>query len=250
MTKRSLAFKWSAETLCQTRVYMWTFTRIQADDMDVSRKAWNHLLVVLKRTIPGWSCIRVFERHPGQIGANGEERSHGLHVHAIVPKFVSWKLVRGVCRCVGGWGRCRVDLFKNDEDAIQYCSKYLSKKREPWAKGWRLWACCNVPGYTRLKDVTKTSLETMVWGWLKSFAWWERLNWSQRSFIANRSIWQVRASGVEMTPQGPSLEAVRNIRRSVSEVQTAFMEGMHQVWRKAGEKLHLGAMYFSINAHD
>lgn len=130
----------------QGRCYLWTFTFRDAVDYTALRKAWNRLLTYLRRRMPLWEGVRVYEVHPGKYG----EFSHGLHVHVVSNRRHDAHTVWDAARAAG-WGRCHVVRVKKDR--LYYVSKYLAKSRPPALAGWRLHATFGMKQRTRLADI-------------------------------------------------------------------------------------------------
>lgn len=150
------------------RCYLWTFTLGEAEDYDLTRIRWNRLLTYLKRRLPAWAGVRVYEVHPGRYG----EFSHGLHVHCICNKFHDVDLVRSVAKSAQ-WGR--VHVLRVRKGAEYYVAKYLRKARPDALKGWRLHATFGLPVRTRLADIivesARASLMRLAHKWHKTAAW-------------------------------------------------------------------------------
>jgi len=134
-----------AKLAAHGRCYLWTFTMREAVAYETTRKAWNRLLTYLKRRLPRWSGMRVYEVHPGRHG----EYSHGLHVHVLTNKWFKIDPVLDACRAAG-WGRTNVIRIPQGREG--YIGKYLSKERPPALKGVRLLGYFGLPERSRLGD--------------------------------------------------------------------------------------------------
>jgi len=157
------------------RLYLWTFTRRECESLNESRAEWNKLLIYLRRKLPAWSGIRVFECHPGKWG----EFSHGLHVHVLCNAFHDVNLVREAARNAD-WGRIHVRRIKANR--WSYVAKYLFKPRIAAFKGWRLWSCFNMPERSRMKDIIIDTLRSRLfsYGFIKYGKYWRGLRWGEK----------------------------------------------------------------------
>jgi hypothetical protein len=163
MKKSKVAFLLSAERhTLKKRSYLWTFTQPEAIDYVAFRIAWNRLLTMLKRAVPGFQGLRVYEVHPGTSHAP-EGFSHGLHVHALCNQRYEITIIRAICK-KAGWGRVHVRRANKGMGA--YLAKYLTKKRPPALKGWRLWAPFGGLDSTKVSDIEVDSFFSRIWRWL------------------------------------------------------------------------------------
>jgi len=163
------------------RGYLWTFTFAECLPVLELRSRWNHLLTLLRRALPNWCGVRVYEEHPGKY----EGLTHGLHVHVITNRFFDVTVILGLARS-SGWGRINVKRIK--KGAERYVAKYLGKRRPAGYKGWRLWASFG-GGFrrTRVADIVVDSFQATVARYLaarlgSSF----RLTWEERQIIVSR----------------------------------------------------------------
>lgn len=109
-------------------VYLWTFTRVEADPVAVSCVEWNKLSKRLVREC-GLYGVRVYELHPG---------GHGLHVHLVTGRRFDVGAVRAVVDRLG-WGR--LDVKRVPWKRRHYVAKYVTKAaRAGELAGRRLWA--------------------------------------------------------------------------------------------------------------
>jgi len=115
------------------RLYLWTFTRAEVEDYLEIRRHWNRLLTYLRRRLPNWRGVRVYEVHPGR----WNEYSHGLHVHVVCNCFHDVNVIRNVAKSAR-WGRVHVTRVRPGSE--MYVGKYIGKKRPEALKGWRLQA--------------------------------------------------------------------------------------------------------------
>jgi hypothetical protein len=159
------------------RCYLWTFTRRDAEDYIKTRGAWNKLLTYLRRRLPEWSGVRVYEVHPGKWG----EFSHGLHVHVVCNKFFCVDEVRAATKSAG-WGRVHVARVRKGSE--HYVTKYLRKKRPAALKSWRLSAVFGMPDRTRLADCFCDSLRARLMRVVHR--WHKRLTWGGKLETVNR----------------------------------------------------------------
>lgn len=172
------------------RSYLWTFTFADAVDYLALRSAWNRLLTALQRRLPAWSGVRVYEVHPGKWG----EFSHGLHVHVVTNARFEVDTVRGVAEACG-WGRVHVvrQKYSMREVLAHYLAKYLSKKRPFALKGWRLWACFNMPDRVRLGDIVIDSLRSNLLRIAHQTGLVDGMDWGSLNRVVARWEWQVVA---------------------------------------------------------
>jgi len=171
--RRLLCFQSNIDRLSKHgRCYLWTFTRLEAEDFLTTRAEWNKLLTYLRRSLPAWAGVRVYEVHPGKWG----EFSHGLHVHAITNKFHDVNEVRQACK-TAGWGRCHVVRCRKGSE--YYIGKYLRKQRPESLRGWRLHATFGLQTRTRLADIVcegvRASLMRYICRAAPGLGWCEKL---------------------------------------------------------------------------
>lgn len=207
MIKSKTAYLLTAQALTKKkRSYLWTFTQREAIDYEAFRKAWNRLLTYLKRALPEWGGIRVYEVHPGPGCGAPEGFSHGLHAHVLCNSFFDVRIVRAVAN-KAGWGR--VHVAKASKGKGEYLAKYLDKKRPPALKGWRLWAPFGNIDRTRVSDVEVDSFYARVWRWLAKGEEWDSLNYHQKCTRARQTWWLWGVNGydtdAEGIKQGPAL---------------------------------------------
>ncbi len=140
-------------------MYFWTFTLPTRLHPVVGAAMWGELCRELKRSL-GFRGVRVFELHPG---------GHGLHVHVVTPDFIDVRAVLPICERLG-WGRVGVEEWdKSDEEkAIRYMTKYLTKQIKSWCgsslKGVRWWGVFGkVSDSVRVKDCSVESPRRRIW---------------------------------------------------------------------------------------
>jgi len=170
------------------------------------RRRWNNLLRRLKRLHPDWSGLRVFEEHPGGFWG----RSHGMHVHCVTNARFEVAPIRA--RCIReGWGRCHVIRWKskNGTTAGAYLAKYLTKKRPPHLKGWRLWAAFNLPNYTRVAQVKRECQYSFIWRYLSGREDFACQGYFEKSRRVSEIAWRSVAEGITWDANGPSLVHAR-----------------------------------------
>lgn len=149
---------------------LWTFTRIWAEDYDVTREAWNSLLTMLRKAFPAFCGVRVYEVHPGKqirLPKRFEDVSHGLHVHVVTNKFFSWHKLKAICAKSKGWGKPHVQWREKALEAAAYLAKYLTKARPDALTGWRLWASFGRFEKIRRSDIPVESYLSRVWRYLQ-----------------------------------------------------------------------------------
>jgi len=156
------ALRFSVLTLVKqsSHVYMWTFTFKEALPPRVASKAWKLFQKKLVYQYPDLGGVRVFELHPGW-RQDGEERSHGIHVHMITSMYLDVNKIRGLLNVE--IGRIHVVEAKDLSDPGKlagYLSKYVSKAfldRDNCMKRMRLWGVFGTlkPSYTKVKDVQR-----------------------------------------------------------------------------------------------
>jgi len=191
MVSRALfTFKSNVASLSRGRSYLWTFTFADSVDYVALRVAWNRLLTALRRRLPKWAGVRVYEVHPGRWGL----LSHGLHVHVVANAWHDVRLVREVAECCG-WGRVHVKRQRGTAKEVLggYLAKYLAKRRPFALKGWRLWACFNMPDRTRLADVKIDSLRSNLLRIAYQTGVVDGYDWGTVGRIVARWEWQVVA---------------------------------------------------------
>lgn len=189
LSRRLFAFRENARRLIEKegRLYLWTFTLPSRMEPRYGAKKWNNLLHSLRKHVPDWSGIRVFERHPGGgsgflsfiPGAVQSDESHGLHVHFLCSRFYDISLVLNACKR-SGWGRVHVVRVRGGKEgkrrAADYLAKYLHKKRHPSMKGIRLVGHVNMPEKITLRDVLITGHTKDLWDAAKDLPGWHSLN--------------------------------------------------------------------------
>lgn len=191
LNRRLVAFRSNAKKLCGLtgRLYLWTFTLPVKMHPKEASKAWSALLRRLRRWVPDWTGIRVFERHPGKSALQcffpeGQvDDSHGMHVHFLATRYYWVEEIRAACRA-SGWGRVHVVRVKGDSaermKAAEYLAKYLCKKRHPDLAGLRLVGYVGYKDATRLKDVESTGWHCDLWSAAKEIPGWNALNFFGR----------------------------------------------------------------------
>lgn len=182
-SRKLIAFQSNCRQLCARtgRLYFWTFTLPTKIPVKDAAKMWARLADYLKRHVPGFAGVRVFEEHPGRAffsllyGVSFGE-SHGLHVHFLSTRFYDVSLVRHVAQNLG-WGRIHVKrVDQNRERVANYMAKYLSKKRPENLKGMRLVGYVGMGGTrTRHKDVRFYGHIQDCWAAAKHFPYFEQL---------------------------------------------------------------------------
>jgi len=157
--------------------YFWTFTFEDALPPREASRRWDRFSVALRRKYTTLRGVRVYEWHPGHIGAVTDDgnlisHSHGLHIHLVANLWLPVDQVRKIAkRC--GFGRIhvkRIDDLTNPDRIACYVAKYLRKglsDRHPCLKNMRLWAnWANWKG-TKCKDIVKYTPFTWFWGLCK-----------------------------------------------------------------------------------
>lgn len=99
----------------------------------------------LKRKIPAFGGVRVYEMHPG---------GHGVHIHAVIPNYIAVQLVRSISQ-KHGFGRIHVRALNGNAEQIgRYLSKYFAKgKRCAEFFRKRIWACFGTYEGTKCKEI-------------------------------------------------------------------------------------------------
>jgi len=182
--KRFLAFMDNVNAIAKGgRLYLWTFTFADAVDYTALRVAWNRLLTYLRRKLPDWSGIRIYEVHPGKWDV-----SHGLHVHVTCNRRHDVNLVRAVCKSAG-WGRVHVKRLRAKDRF--YAGKYLAKMKRPAAlRGWRLVGNFNLKGATRLIDIFVNGLRPSLFRLGHATGLFNGLKWSEKMALVASWSWQ------------------------------------------------------------
>lgn len=123
----------------------WTFTFKKAKNAQEASAAWAKLLRKLKKEVPNFGGVRVYEMHPG---------GHGVHIHVVIPSYVNVGLVRKYAEPFG-FGRVHVAALNgNPEQVARYLAKYLAKgKRSGEFFRKRVWACVGAYEGVRCKDI-------------------------------------------------------------------------------------------------
>jgi len=182
MSKRHCYVTFNASVLARDgRLYMWTFTRIKQDAFLVMRAEWNKLLTYLRRRLPDWCGLRVYEVHPGRCGY-----SHGLHVHVLTNRFFDVRLVRAVCKSAG-WGR--VHVLRIAGERAGYVAKYLGKKRPEALKGWRMVATFGAFDRTRFADIVVHTLRASLFRRAALAGFFRDLSFGERCTLISRWEW-------------------------------------------------------------
>jgi len=209
------------------RLYLWTFTLSDCVAYLDLRIAWNRLLTYLKRQLPSWAGVRVYEVHPGK----WNEFSHGLHVHVVCNKFHKVDLIRDVAKSAR-WGRVHVQRLRPGTE--YYAGKYLSKERPPALKGWRLQATFGMPlGFrTRLCDIVCESMRDSLFRIGHALDAFRGLGWQEKLSTVATWHWQIVAGeslfmpsvrghrcSAELRPRADSLNyplRVRSVAQAVA----------------------------------
>lgn len=204
ISKRLFCFQSNMNSLCTNRrTYLWTFTLpsldgnpvyvrksageyVLAEGYKAMRVLWNRCLTYIRRRCPEWAGMRVYEVHPGAWG----EFSHGLHVHVVANKFHDINLVRGAAQAAG-FGR--VHVVKRRHSMGFYLSKYLSKPRPDALRGWRMWACFNMPGRSLISDIVIDSLRGNLFRLGHSTGAFVSLGWADKAALVGKWVWQTVA---------------------------------------------------------
>jgi hypothetical protein len=160
MSKSKAAFQFAAQTLGQQSLFMWTFTFKEVLDIKDTRKRWNYLLTLLRRTWPKLAGLRVFELHD----------THGLHVHLITNRWIDVNQARVLAK-KAGWGR--IHVMRTPPERASYLAKYLGKERPECFKGWRLWAGFGDWKWTKVKDVFFDCAFTRIYRACKAWLGWQ-----------------------------------------------------------------------------
>lgn len=163
-TKSRTALEFSVQKLVQGlkdrgskfKGTFWTFTFVEAHDADQVSSPWRAAMRELKRKIPNFGGVRVYEMHPG---------GHGVHIHAIIPSYIRVELVRAIMQKFG-FGRIHVVALNGNAEQIgRYLAKYFSKaKRRVEFFRKRLWACFGAYDGVKVKDVV---IRTHFTEWFK-----------------------------------------------------------------------------------
>lgn len=177
--KSNWAFRFTCEYLYDRGdVWLWTFTfKEKMDDKHIGfayRKFQQDIVRLFHGNVGG---VRVFEPHPG---------GHGLHVHALLNRWVPVGKVRRLAR-KHGLGRVNVKQVK-DRGTIDYLAKYLTKNGLPVQKGVRKWAPFGSVRKVRVRAVHVESSETEH---MKVLAAGKKLSFTQ--YLSNLKY--VRATG-------------------------------------------------------
>jgi len=128
MNKSQAAFTWTCENMMSVTgtLYMWTFTFEKVYPAWHYSRLWNRFVQDWRDIVPlGCEGVRVVQMH----------KRHGFHYHALVSHFIPaarmWKIARK-------HGMEMIDVFDTrkgrrgskrvytPEEAIAYCSRYLS----------------------------------------------------------------------------------------------------------------------------
>lgn len=159
------------EALGEGDLFFWTFTLRECLPVLEARKAWNKALTYIRRALPDFCGVRVFELHPG---------GHGLHVHVVTNSRFAVQVIRKALKRTG-WGRIHVKRIKRSKrkNLAAYLAKYLGKAGRPRClKGWRLWAPFGPWQHCRCKDVEWDSTPRRIFNWLmENYLGWETLSW-------------------------------------------------------------------------
>ncbi len=171
------------------RQYLWTFTLPKEVPSRDGARMWHKLHYKLLRWVPGWSCVRVFERHPGRSRGEaflgpppGRDDSHGLHVHCISTRFYWVADVRSAC-IAAGWGRVHVRRIRTHHDrekVANYLAKYLQKKRHESLRGLRLVGYSGIKDVVRHRDIVFTGHHADLWNAARRLHGWHGLNFFGR----------------------------------------------------------------------
>lgn len=191
LSRRLLCLRANIDRLDRRRCYLWTFTFGEAVPYEELRERWNRLLTYLRRRLPNWSGIRVYEVHPGKWG----EYSHGIHVHVVCNKRHDVALIWQTAK-QAGWGRVHVTVC--NKGAAHYVAKYLAKARPDCLKGWRLWACFNMPARTRMADILIDTPRAKLMRLGHSSGAFTGLGWMEKQSLVAKWAWQ-RIAGVPLS---------------------------------------------------
>lgn len=128
-TKTQTAFRWTVEDLFEhsQRVYLWTFTLVEAMPSWWIGPTWQKLQDWLRATYFQPQGVRVFEWH----------RDHGLHIHMLVNRRIGVNELRRFARRLG-FGR--IHVVRANLGAALYLAKYLGKDRGKIPFSGRAWA--------------------------------------------------------------------------------------------------------------
>jgi len=189
-TPSFLAFTATVERLTEGRLYLWTFTFKEVVVPVEVRQRWNRLLTYLRRRLPAWCGIRVYELHPGRWG----EFSHGLHIHVVTTRFQDIRVVLHQAR-LAGFGR--VNVKRIPRSRAPYVGKYLQKRRSPLLKGWRLWAAFGPTARSRCSDWENCGMRSTLWRMGIASGRFKTLSFSERSALVSRWHWEW-AAGVQL----------------------------------------------------
>ena len=178
MQESRFALEFSVERLLAcgdgSGLYFWTFTRRKCENVRRVREEWNKALTYIRRALPRFCGVRVFELHPG---------GHGLHVHIVTNGHFRVEVIRKALRRTG-WGRIHVKHLKKDRARALagYVAKYVSKGvRPPCLKGWRLWSAFGPFEHCACKDVFYDSPGKRLYQWLSEEIYgWEGMRWYER----------------------------------------------------------------------
>jgi len=167
-----------------TDLFFWTFTWPKAQDVEESCSLWHRFIHARRGfcvAFPLVSGLRVFEMHPGRRVA-GEMLSHGLHVHAVIDRYVPVDIVRSIWEREGQGGRLQVE--KIPRERALYIGKYLAKARIECLKGKRLWAAFGQCEASKVKDIVVDTRWTESYKFLAvAVSGFSKLRWDQRARI-------------------------------------------------------------------
>jgi len=192
-TPSFLAFTATVDRLTEGRLYLWTFTFAEVVIPEEVRLRWNRLLTYLRRKLPQWCGIRVYELHPGRWG----EFSHGIHIHVVTTRFQDIRIVLHQAR-QAGFGR--VNVKRIPRARAPYIGKYLQKRRPALLKGWRLWAAFGPTSRSRCADWENCGMRSTLWRMGIASGRFRTLNFSEKSSIVSRWHWEWAAGVALMEP--------------------------------------------------
>jgi len=188
-----LAFTATVERLTAGRLYLWTFTFCDVVAPEEVRTRWNRLLTYLRRSLPSWCGVRVYELHPGRWG----EFSHGLHIHVVTTRFQDIKVVLRQGK-LAGFGRINVKRIPRARAG--YVGKYLAKKRPAMLKGWRLWAAFGPTDRSKCRHWENCSMKSTLWRMGIASGRFRTLSFGEKAAIVSRWHWEWAAGVTLMQP--------------------------------------------------
>lgn len=184
-------------------VYFWTFTFPDVPPIPEAGQRWRRVVQWLQREFGEtvWG-LRVYELH----------ETHGLHLHALVNKYLP---VRRVRAAVEGYGFGRIHVTRIPVGMADYPAKYLGKQnRDDCLKGKRLWAAFGKKDHTRVKDVEVDSTTTRAIRFCQT-----ELNTAKLPFLFVQALFRrptddpatLRLACSVLKKSGPDLKELRRV---------------------------------------